>query len=103
MIKVSVLYPSGEGKNFDIRYYCEEHMPMVRRLLGDTLKGMSVEQGISSMEPGSAPPFFAMGHLLFESLQEFQSAFGKHAQEIIADIPNYTNSEPVMQISEVMM
>lgn len=103
MIKVSVFYPSGEGKKFDINYYCEQHMPMVRKLLGDALKGISVEHGISSMEPGSAPPFLAMGHLLFESVETFHSSFGKHAQQIVADIPNYTNSEPSIQISEVML
>jgi uncharacterized protein (TIGR02118 family) len=103
MIKVSVLYASGEGVKFDLQYYCEKHMSMVRELLGNALKGIEVEHGISSMEPGSRPPYVAMGHLLFESMEAFQSAFGEHAQEIVADIPNYTNSQPAVQISEVMM
>ena len=49
------------------------------------------------------PTYAAMGHLYFNSIAEFQSAFGPHAQAIMADIPNYTNSQPVIQISEVKM
>jgi hypothetical protein len=35
MIRVSVLYPGGDGKK-DIRYrvHCDQHIPMVQRLLG---------------------------------------------------------------------
>ena len=28
MIKVSVLYPYSESKDFNMEYYCEKHMPM---------------------------------------------------------------------------
>jgi hypothetical protein len=33
----------------------------------------------------------------------FQGAFGPHAAAIMADIKNYTNVQPVIQISEVKM
>jgi uncharacterized protein (TIGR02118 family) len=44
-----------------------------------------------------------MGHLYFESVAEFQAAFAPHAAAIMADIPNYTNIQPVIQVSEVKM
>ncbi len=103
MIKVSVMYPHTEGARFDMNYYLNRHIPLVQRLLGGTLKGASVDQGIAGEEPGSAAPFLAIGHLLFESLEAFQTAFGPHAEAIMADIPNYTNSEPTLQISEVKL
>ncbi len=103
MIKVSVMYPKQQDTTFDMKYYLEHHMTMVRKLLGRSLKGTSVEQGISGMEPGSSAPYVAMGHLLFESTQDFQSSFGPHAPAIVGDIPNYTNSQPVIQISEVKL
>ena len=34
------------------------------------------------------------------SLQDFQRALEANAQEIFADIPNFTNVEPVVQINE---
>jgi len=42
-----------------------------------------------------------MGHLYFDSVEDFQNSFGPNAEEIMADIPNYTNIEPVIQISQV--
>ena len=53
--------------------------------------------------PGSPAIYIAMAHLLFESLESFQSAFGPHMDTILADIPNYTDIQPAMQISEVKM
>jgi hypothetical protein len=44
-----------------------------------------------------------MGHLYFDSTDAFQTAFAPHAQAIMADIPNYTNTQPTIQISEVKM
>ena len=35
-------------------------------------------------------------------LDELQKALFKHGQEILADIPNYTKIQPIMQVNEVM-
>ena len=101
MIKVSVLYPNREGGRFDCDYYCKTHIPLVQRLLAPTLMGVAVEQGIGGQVAGSIAPFAAAGHLLFESVEAFQNAFGPHAAEIMGDIPNYTNIQPTIQIGEV--
>lgn len=103
MIKVSVLYPNQEGGTFDMAYYCNSHIPMVRRLLGPALKGVAVEGGIGGITPGSPAPYLAMGHLLFDSLEAFQKAFEAHAPTLMADVPNYTNTQPVIQISEIKL
>ena len=101
MIKVSVFYPDREGSKFDMNYYCKTHMPMVRQKLGAACKGVAVEQGIAGATPGSRPSFIAMGHLYFDSMEAFQTTFGPHAEAIMADIPNYTDIQPTIQISEV--
>jgi uncharacterized protein (TIGR02118 family) len=103
MIKVSVFYPAGESTKFDIDYYCKSHMPMVQQKLGAALKSMAVEQGVGGGAPGAPPIYAAMGHLYFDSASEFQAAFAPHAEAIMADVPNYTNIQPVIQISEVKM
>jgi uncharacterized protein (TIGR02118 family) len=36
-------------------------------------------------------------------LAAFQAGFGPHAKEIVADIPNYTDQTPVIQISDVVV
>ena len=101
MIKVSVLYPNEEGKNFDMDYYLNSHIPMVQEKLGAALKACNVDQGLGGAEPGSPAAFVAMAHLLFDSAEAFQGAFGPNAEPIMKDIPNYTDIEPAIQISEV--
>ena len=101
MIKVSVLYPNGEGATFDMDYYCQRHVPMVREKFGATCRGVSVEEGVAGGAPGSPPAYRIMGHLLFDSLDSFQATFAPHAQAIMGDIANFTNVQPVVQISEI--
>ena len=103
MIKVSVFYANGEGKSFDMDYYCNKHMPLVQLHCGDALKTISVEQGLSGAAPGSAPAYLAMGHLFFDSIEAFQSSFVPHMTLFTEDIPNFTNVVPSAQISEVMI
>jgi uncharacterized protein (TIGR02118 family) len=101
MIKVSVLYPNSEGNKFDMAYYCSKHIPMVQQLLGTSCKRTDVEQGLAGAVPGSRPAYIAMCHLYFDSVEAFQAAFGPHAPAIMGDIPNYTNIQPTIQVSEV--
>jgi uncharacterized protein (TIGR02118 family) len=103
MIKVSVIYPNAEGKTFDMHYYLVKHLPFVGGLLGDALKGATVEKGIEGGAPESAAPFAAMGNMYFNTVEDFQKAFGPNADKIMADVKNFTNITPVIQISEVML
>src|SRR3990172_4989556 len=101
MIKVSVFYPNTEGKKFDMAYYRNMHIPMVQQKLGAACKRVNVEQGLSGGKPGSKSTYIAMSHLYFDSVEAFQTAFGPHAEAIMGDIPNYTDIQPTIQISEV--
>ena len=101
MIRMSVLYPRKEGARFDWAYYTGTHLPLVRRKLGATLKALSIEQGIAGGAPGSPAAFVAIANHTFESVAAFQAAFKEHAQELMADIPNFTSIEPIIQLSEV--
>jgi len=101
MIKVSIMYPNTTDAKFDLAYYCDKHMPLVSDLLGEPLKSVSVDAGIAGGAPGMDVPFVAIGHLTFESVEAFQLAFGPNAKQILADLPNYTNLQPQIQISEI--
>ena len=103
MIKVSVLYPNGEGKTFDMDYYCNKHVPMIAGLLGDAVKGATVEKGLGGAEPDSPATYAAMGNLYFDSVEAFENSFGPNTDKIMGDLPNFTNIEPIIQISEVMI
>lgn len=103
MIKVSVLYPNGNDKVFDMDYYCNTHAPLAAGLLGDALKGTTVEKGLGGAAPGSPAIYIAMGNMYFNSIEEFENAFGPNSEKIIGDMPNFTNSHPIVQVSEVLI
>jgi uncharacterized protein (TIGR02118 family) len=42
-----------------------------------------------------------MCHIFCDTVEDFQKGFGPHGEEILADIKNYTDLTPVIQISEV--
>jgi uncharacterized protein (TIGR02118 family) len=101
MIRVSFLYPNKPGSHFDGEYYIGKHMPLVIDRLGSAVKAVSAEIGISGAMPGSEPPYAAHCAFTFESVQAFTQAVMPHYAELQADIPNYTDIEPVVQISDL--
>jgi uncharacterized protein (TIGR02118 family) len=101
MIKVSVMYPNGANATFDMAYYLNKHMPMVMRTLAPALKSYFVDEGLGGGQPGVAAPYVAMCHLMFESVEAFESGFATHGPDILSDIPNYTNTQPTVQVSQV--
>ncbi len=103
MIKVSVMYPNTPGARFDHDYYRDRHMPLVKRLMGEKCRYYTVDKGLSGAAPGTPPTYLAMCHIFSDSLETFQAGFGPHAEQILADIANYTDLSPVMQISEVIV
>jgi uncharacterized protein (TIGR02118 family) len=103
MIKVSVMYPNTPGARFDHDYYRDRHMPLVKRLMGEKCRYYTVDKGLSGAAPGSPATYVAMCHIFSDSVEAFQAGFGPHAEQILADIANYTDLSPVMQISEVVV
>jgi uncharacterized protein (TIGR02118 family) len=103
MVKVSVLYRNDEGRKFDMAYYRGKYMPMVKQKLGAACKRVDVDEGLGGAQPGSPPAFVAMCHLVFDSVEAFQQAFAPHADAIMGDIPNYTDIQPLIQVSEIRM
>ena len=103
MVKISILYPNTDGSRFDMGYYLNTHMPMSIERLGaaEGFIGVTVEEGVSGPEPGSAPAYVAMCDFTFESVDAFMTAFMPHAELLQGDIPNYTDIDPVIQINEV--
>lgn len=102
MIRVSAYYPSQPDARFDHDYYREKHRALVQtRLAPFGLRDVEMERGVAGFG-GGAPPYVAVGHLEFESLEAFERAWAAHGEEILADIPHYTNTQPLLQISEML-
>lgn len=103
MIKVSVMYPNGPGARFDHDYYRNKHLPLIKRRMGAGLTYYTIDKGLSGAAPDAPATYIGMCHLLCDSLEAYHAAFDAHAQELNADIPNFTDRTPVVQISEVVV
>jgi len=94
----TVLYPNKEGARFDFEYYMAKHIPMVEKLLNTKIE---VRKGIAA--PGSPRvPFVCTASIRINSVEEFSAAMAKHGQQVLGDIPNYTDIQPIVQIDEAM-
>jgi uncharacterized protein (TIGR02118 family) len=94
MIRVSVYYPAGEGSTFDFDYYKVKHHEIVMRVLG--CDRFEIDKAVSG-------PNMAVGHLYFPSMDALQAGMGgADAGEAAADIVNFTNVQPVIQIGELI-
>ena len=102
MIKLTILYPNGEGKTFDMNYYSTKHMPLAASLFGESLKAMQIDNVIGGQTPDVPVPYLAIGYFYFENMASLQSAVAPHSAQLQADIPNYTNIQPVILVSEVV-
>jgi len=102
LIKISIMYPDGEGKQFDMEYYKSKHMPMVAGFLGSNLVKYTIEKGIAGSNPTQLLPYVAIGTFYVKDLKAYQEAIAPNREAIRGDIVNYTNIMPVIFISEVV-
>jgi len=99
MIRMSVLYPRREGARFDMDYYLNSHMPMVRdRLVPMGLVSAQVDRALDGM--GRASPYLVVAHLCFTTLEDLRQAMSVHGRAMMSDVANYTDIEPVVQLGE---
>jgi uncharacterized protein (TIGR02118 family) len=94
MIKLSVTYPSGEGTTFDHDYYSKSHIPLCDSAFSPAK--IEVDKGIDG-------PNVAAVHFYFDSMEAMQTALANPKMgDVMADVANYTNIAPVMQVSEIV-
>lgn len=102
MVQLNIIYPKKENAQFDWDYYLHIHMPMSIKLHGDALKAVSIAKGIEGIEPAPVA-YLALTTMQFESVQSFIDAFTPHAETLQGDMKNYTDIQPVIQFSEMVM
>jgi uncharacterized protein (TIGR02118 family) len=102
MVCIAVLYPNLSGRTFDHEYYNQKHMPyLMDQLKSSGLIRYEIDKGLAGVAPGSSAPFICIARLYFNTLDDYQKAFSTHGTELLKDVPNYTNIEPQMQISQM--
>jgi len=103
VFNIASIYPQQVGGHFDFDYYLNQHMPLSITYLSGAkgFRGVSVERGIELAAFNIESPYVAMCHYYFDSVEDFMAAFTPHAEELQADIANYTNIQPILQINQV--
>lgn len=96
-IRITVAYPDSAGARFDLDYYRDRHMPMVAELLSPAIRGYEIWLG-KELLGGDPAAWRVLLHMRFTDREAFEAAFEANGERIVADIPNYTEIEPVVQI-----
>ena len=105
MIRLTALWPKTNDSHFDMDYYLSKHVPMTRakfQSLGIPVEA-EVDEGLGGFPPGEPAPYAAIGYLLFENMEDLQKGLATHGAEILADIPNFTNVQPQIQIGSIVL
>jgi uncharacterized protein (TIGR02118 family) len=63
---------------------------------------VDLEQGIAGIAPDSPSPYFMIGSLNFNSLEDLQNSLATHGEELVGDITNFTDVQAEMVISQVV-
>ena len=103
MIKVSVLYPNRADAQFDMDYYTRKHVPLVLDRCGSHVEPGGIERALAGGAFGLEVPYCAVAHFIFESRADMERSFGMHIPEFLSDVPNFTNVQPIVQLSEVVI
>jgi uncharacterized protein (TIGR02118 family) len=98
---ITVLYPNTAGVAFDFDYYLRQHATLIHRLYGDSIAKLELRRG-SATPDGSPAPYVAIINIWIADQAAFDSAGAKHGATLIADVPNFTNTMPTIQIDEII-
>jgi len=102
VITVSVFYPKTASSRFDHGYYLDTHTPLLKRLFGPAgMQNLRLLRGSGSLD-GSPAPYEVLAYFDMPSLEKLQNALAQHGPQILGDIANYTNVQPIIQINETM-
>jgi uncharacterized protein (TIGR02118 family) len=103
MVVLRVMYPWGEGSEFDFTYFRDRHMALVKEHMGPHgLLEFGIEKGLGGFSEGENPPYMCIASLYFESERQCRAAMAA-AGAVRADISEFTNVNPIRQISEVLV
>jgi uncharacterized protein (TIGR02118 family) len=94
MQSVVILYPRSDDSHFDMDYYTSTHMPMFAEALGEICQGWGV------MQPSA--DYHAMAWAMVDSMEAFGAAMKERGGPVLADVPNYTNTQPQMLTGPVV-
>jgi len=100
MVRIAVMFPNVQEKHFDADYYRNKHLPLVKEKYSQHgLQAVQIDTALTTSGKHAAP-YVAIGYMLFESINQFMQAFEADGKSLMDDIVNFTDIEPIVQISQ---
>ncbi len=99
-VSLQVMYPIGEDTSFDYEYYGSTHMDLVGQHMGPHIQSTLVTKGVAG-GPDTPPGMYAVATIVFAE-QDAMNAAMQASGPVMADIPNFTSSQPQVLVGEVM-
>jgi len=100
VIKLTVMYPDAEDAYFDMDYYINKHIAMVQEKCAPAVRSCTVEQGVGGPD---GVCYRVIAGITVDSMEDFEKYVAPNDPEFAADVPNFTNIRPVIQVSEVVL
>lgn len=98
---ITVLYPNKPGVTFNFEYYRDHHATLIERLYSEGIAKIELRRGVAT--PDNSPvPYIAIINIWIGSQQVFDEAGAKHGATLVADVKNFTNAMPTIQIDEIV-
>ncbi|KAH6892892.1 ethyl tert-butyl ether degradation EthD [Thelonectria olida] len=100
---ITVLFPNEPDAKYDIDYYTTKHMPLIQTLWGKYgVKSWSATKFANGIN-GSAPVYTFGSIVVWDNQEQVKTAFsGPEADEIMGDVPNFSNKQPVFLFGDVL-
>ena len=98
---ITVMYANTPGVTFDFDYYLSRHATLIKRLYGDGIARLELRRGMTT-PLGTPVPYVALINIWIGSQKVFDEAAAQHSATLIADVPNFTNTMPLIQIDEIV-
>lgn len=97
---LTAVYPKDAGSRLDLQYYRDSHLAMLYRLFGfEAIKRYEIR--IPAEDAGADAPFYAGTNIYVANQAAFDRARERHIDQILADIPNFTDITPRTMMTEV--
>jgi uncharacterized protein (TIGR02118 family) len=100
VIRLTIMYPESEGATFDMDYYINNHIAMVKEKCAPAIKECTVEQCLDGPEPAS---YRVIARIGVDTMEDFLTYVAPNDPVFAADLPNFTNIRPVIQVNEVIL
>lgn len=93
---MTITYRYTPEARFDFDYYENEHMPLIMRRYGDSIRRFELRRGQPGAD-GAPPPYIATITIWIADPDAFDAAADRYQASIRADVDKFTNAELIAQ------